>query len=637
MGTSCEHRMRCVSRSRALPLLLAAAAGWVFAPCWPGRVATAGAAEANAGGGEATATQPDVQGQEEALKACQADLAKAGLLERPAARAKELTLLVRLGEAYLAAGNTAKAKASYLTAAQQARRPASPRLRQIDQRLRVCQAMEAVEPKATELTSALQDNPNNAKARTELIELYLACYDDPTTADSLMTKATDRALRKRVTQAALSAGAADEEVCLDLADWFARLAAKAARAARPVGQARAAAWYEAYLDKHLTDDDDRTKALAELEKLYIELGGREARPAGVLDPPSLAPPLPGGTLELCTFVGHTKPIRDLAVCPDGCVVASCSDDGTIRLWDVATGKQAASVAWSKGGAAERLWFSPDGALLLAAGKDAGKQVWKILDLATCKFLDVPAAAVGAGSCQGFWPDGKSVIDGQTRRWNWRSGREVWTVPGRLVAISPSGARLITNTPDGLVLWNGATGKEVTKFGPGEAGAVFSPDGTRIGMTTPKGPVCYDGQTGKLAWKAEAGNLAAGEFSPDSQTFVCAGTLGRAEKQTILLYDARTGEKPKAIATDIAATTPNRHVGFAAGGKFVVIVAGHYAYWMQFYDVRTSAPMVGRLYKGEPYCNVDSLRVLVPSDKKRTPNVFSLFGLPKPPQPRVAGT
>jgi WD40 repeat protein len=39
-----------------------------------------------------------------------------------------------------------------------------------------------------------------------------------------------------------------------------------------------------------------------------------------------------------TFKGHTGPVFGVALSPDGKRIASGSDDGTVRVWDAATGK-----------------------------------------------------------------------------------------------------------------------------------------------------------------------------------------------------------------------------------------------------------------------------------------------------------
>ncbi len=34
------------------------------------------------------------------------------------------------------------------------------------------------------------------------------------------------------------------------------------------------------------------------------------------------------------FLGHERPVRSIAISPDGTSLASASDDGTIRLWPI---------------------------------------------------------------------------------------------------------------------------------------------------------------------------------------------------------------------------------------------------------------------------------------------------------------
>jgi WD40 repeat protein len=99
------------------------------------------------------------------------------------------------------------------------------------------------------------------------------------------------------------------------------------------------------------------------------------------------------------------------------VLASASNDGTARIWDVAAGVPRHTLAANRG----RLWsaaFSPDGTMLATAGDDLSVRVW---DVDTGEHLH--------------------TLIGHSRR--------VWSV-----AFSPDGRLLASAGDDGAVgLWS----------------------------------------------------------------------------------------------------------------------------------------------------------------------------------------
>ena len=45
----------------------------------------------------------------------------------------------------------------------------------------------------------------------------------------------------------------------------------------------------------------------------------------------------------CTLKGHSDDVNSVAYSPDGKHVVSGSDDRTVKVWDVATGKEVSAV------------------------------------------------------------------------------------------------------------------------------------------------------------------------------------------------------------------------------------------------------------------------------------------------------
>ena len=79
--------------------------------------------------------------------------------------------------------------------------------------------------------------------------------------------------------------------------------------------------------------------------------------------------------------GHERPVYALAFSPDGCLLASCDYGGTVKLWDVATRTLRATFT-AAGGEADALVFSPDGGTL-AVTVDRAILLW---DVATGKLV-----------------------------------------------------------------------------------------------------------------------------------------------------------------------------------------------------------------------------------------------------------
>ncbi len=79
----------------------------------------------------------------------------------------------------------------------------------------------------------------------------------------------------------------------------------------------------------------------------------------------------GAPLGQC--VGHKQSVWAVAFAPDGRSLASSSDDGTVKLWNVATQQELLSTRRS-GEVPRSLLFSPDGTVLVGMGSSFGRGV-----------------------------------------------------------------------------------------------------------------------------------------------------------------------------------------------------------------------------------------------------------------------
>ena len=103
--------------------------------------------------------------------------------------------------------------------------------------------------------------------------------------------------------------------------------------------------------------------------------------------------------HIATLEGHTDLVRSVSFLPDG-VLASGSWDRTVKLWDVATQQDFATLPHT--GGVESMEFSSDGTL--ASASDGTVELW---DAATRQNIGTLPHEVGVSSVS-FSPDGKTL-------------------------------------------------------------------------------------------------------------------------------------------------------------------------------------------------------------------------------------
>jgi hypothetical protein len=76
-----------------------------------------------------------------------------------------------------------------------------------------------------------------------------------------------------------------------------------------------------------------------------------------------------------TFLGHANVVHSVAFSPDGKRLASTGEDGTVKVWETATGHEARTLQGHTGWVVSVV-FSPDGNRLASASQDGTVKVWE---------------------------------------------------------------------------------------------------------------------------------------------------------------------------------------------------------------------------------------------------------------------
>jgi sugar lactone lactonase YvrE len=272
--------------------------------------------------------------------------------------------------------------------------------------------------------------------------------------------------------------------------------------------------------------------------------------------------------ELLKALGHRGPVRAVVFSPDGKTLAAGSNTD-VALWDSTSSREERHLV-EPGNFFLALAFSPDGTILASGGENGQVRLW---DPAEGKVRFTLQGHGREVNCLTFSRDGKAVAtaspDRSVRLWDAGTGRALRLqsrVQGWALAIAPSldGDNLTTLQSDGVIQWEGDAGIDLVRLeGAGDAitAAAFSPDGLTVAAGDSKrGVWLWEVATGKVALRLPdlTRSPAALAFSPDGKALAVGGENG-----TVSLCDAVGGREAVQLTGHKGAVYS---VAFAPDGK-----------------------------------------------------------------------